>query len=171
MSTTAANRDDVSRDSAVRDIDAHHSKSRVCFVFVYFHDQHRALPPKVHMDTQLASEIVVLLGRELKLVKKKVEDLERELSEEVRHVLIIICRDFILRHYLSNKQSSRKAEKERADVAEYAMKASNLKAEKFGQENLKLRDELNLVRGVKQVRILESPQFSLATVIADEVCE
>lgn len=42
------------------------------------------------MDAQLASEMVVLLGRELKLVRKKVEDLERELSEEVRHILVLL---------------------------------------------------------------------------------
>lgn len=47
------------------------------------------------MDAQLASEMVVLLGRELKLVRKKVEDLERELLEEVRYVLMLIYRDFL----------------------------------------------------------------------------
>lgn len=51
--------------------------------------------PKLHMDAQLASEMVVLLGRELKLVRKKVEDLERELLEEVRYVLMLIYRDFL----------------------------------------------------------------------------
>lgn len=47
------------------------------------------------MDAQLASEMVVLLGRELKLVRKKVEDLERGLLEEVRYVLMLIYRDFL----------------------------------------------------------------------------
>ncbi|KAF9463651.1 hypothetical protein BDZ94DRAFT_594837 [Collybia nuda] len=81
------------------------------------------------MDSQLASEMVVLLGRELKVVRKRVEDLEQELTEE---------------------KSAHRVDKERAEVAEQTNATLILDVEKFGRENRALWDEMKSTRRMKQ---------------------
>ncbi|KAF9463640.1 hypothetical protein BDZ94DRAFT_594234 [Collybia nuda] len=79
-------------------------------------------------DPELAAEMVGLMGRELRIARKKTEELERELTAERKRV--------------STLEASYTTEKERAEAAEYTRDIFKLNMEKFGKQSKRLLREL-----------------------------